>query len=61
MLIDTMARLDEQIGKLNAEIARRAKENKVARRLLTIPGIGPLIATVFGRPRSATRDLPPGA
>ena len=29
------------------EIARRAKEDDLARRLMTIPGIGPLIATAF--------------
>ncbi len=47
VLIETKTRLDDQIAKLNAEIARRAKENEVARRLMTIPGIGPLIATAI--------------
>ena len=47
VLIETKTRLDDQIAKLNAEISRRAKENEVARRLMTIPGIGPLIATAL--------------
>lgn len=47
VLIETKTRLDDQIAKLNAEISRRAKENEMARRLMTIPGIGPLIATAL--------------
>ncbi len=47
ILIETKTRLDDQIATLNAEISRRAKENDVARRLMTIPGIGPLIATAL--------------
>jgi len=47
VLIETKTRLDDQIRKLDAEISRRAKENEVARRLMTIPGIGPLIATAL--------------
>lgn len=46
-LIATLAHLDAEIRKLDAEIARRAKENEVARRLMTVPGIGPLIATAI--------------
>lgn len=38
-----LKQLQSQIEDLDAEIARRARENKVARRLMTIPGIGPLI------------------
>jgi transposase len=47
VLIETKTRLDGQMAKLNAEISRRAKENEVACRLMTIPGIGPLIATAL--------------
>jgi transposase len=47
VLTETKTRLDDQIAKLDAEISRRAKENEVARRLMTIPGIGPLIATAL--------------
>ena len=47
VLIAALAHLEAEIGKLDAEIARRAKENDVARRLMTVPGIGPLIATAI--------------
>ncbi|ASP23170.1 transposase (plasmid) [Antarctobacter heliothermus] len=47
VLVLALAHLEAEIGKLDAEIARRAKENDVARRLMTIPGIGPLIATAI--------------
>ena len=47
MLVAALAHLEVEIGRLDAEIARRAKENDVARRLMTVPGIGPLIATAI--------------
>ena len=47
VLVSTLTHLEEEIGKLDTEIARRAKENEVARRLMTVPGIGPLIATAI--------------
>lgn len=47
VLIATLAHLEAEIGKLDAEIVRRAKTNEVARRLMTVPGIGPLIATAI--------------
>ncbi|SPJ24124.1 hypothetical protein PAA8504_01950 [Palleronia abyssalis] len=45
--MDGLRHLDERISELDAEIARRAREDEVARRLMTIPGIGPLIATAL--------------
>jgi transposase len=39
--------LDAQIAVLDAEIARRAKADPVARRLMTIPGVGPITATAI--------------
>ena len=45
VLVAMLLHLEAEIGKLNAEIERRAKEDAVARRLMTVPGIGPLIAT----------------
>ncbi|HKL46023.1 MAG TPA: IS110 family transposase [Roseovarius sp.] len=47
VLIAALTQLEAEIVKLDAEIARRAKENDVARRLMTVPGIGPLIATAI--------------
>lgn len=47
VLVEALSHLEAEIGRLNAEIERRAKENDVARRLMTVPGIGPLIATAI--------------
>lgn len=47
VLVAALSHLKAEIGKLDAEISCRAKENDVARRLMTIPGIGPLIATAL--------------
>jgi transposase len=47
VLVGALTQLETEFDKLDAEIARRAKENEVARRLRTVPGIGPLIATAI--------------
>jgi transposase len=47
MLIDTLHRLDKQITDLDREVTQRAKENETARRLMTIPGIGPVTAVAL--------------
>jgi transposase len=47
VLVGALTHLETEIDKLDAEIARRARENEVARRLMTVPGIGPLIATAI--------------
>ena len=47
VLVAALMHLETEIKKLDDEIARRAKENEVARRLMTVPGIGPLIATAI--------------
>ena len=47
VLVAALSHLETEIGKLDAEIARRARENDVVRRLMTVPGIGPLIATAI--------------
>ena len=47
VLVATLSHLQEEIGKLDGEITRRAKANDVARRLMTVPSIGPLIATAI--------------
>ena len=44
VLVETLQSLDEKIAVLDAEIARRAEEDEDARRLKTIPGIGPVTA-----------------
>ncbi|MFC5739918.1 IS110 family transposase [Sinirhodobacter huangdaonensis] len=47
VLVEVIRGFDTQIAKLDAEIRHRAVENELARRLMTIPGIGPLIATAL--------------
>jgi transposase len=47
VLISTFKALGEQLEMLDAEIAQRSKADPVARRLMTIPGIGPIAATAI--------------
>jgi transposase len=47
ILIDTLHRLDEQIALLDREVAQRAKADEMARRLMTIPGVGPVTAVAL--------------
>ena len=47
MMGDMLAQLDERIAVLDKVIAHRAHEDEVARRLMTIPGIGPITATAI--------------
>jgi len=44
---ETIAALEQQIGILDKEIKRRARTNPVARRLDTIPGFGPVLASAI--------------
>ncbi|MGZ3315663.1 MAG: IS110 family RNA-guided transposase [Caulobacteraceae bacterium] len=46
-LVHAMWALDEQIAGLDREIALRAKEDEAARRLMTIPGVGPVTAAAL--------------
>jgi transposase len=47
VLIGALVSLKESISVLDAEIARRAKEDPVARRLTTVPGVGPITAAAI--------------
>lgn len=46
-LVFTLRSLIEKVRELDQEIARRARQDDVAKRLMTIPGIGPVIATAL--------------
>ena len=46
-LVSALDQLEVEIRSLEVEIVRRAKDDEVARRLMTIPGVGPLIATAL--------------
>ncbi len=56
IMTDMLDLLDRRVADLDKEIARRAREDEVARRLMTIPGIGPIAATaiVALAPQAAT-------
>ncbi len=47
VMLDLLADVDERIAALDKEIAQRAGEEETARRLMTIPGIGPITATAL--------------
>jgi transposase len=47
VMLGMLEELDTRIAGLDKEIARRAREDEVARRLMTIPGIGPIAATAI--------------
>ena len=47
LMVDLLAELGKRIATLDREIAQRAKEDEAARRLMTIPGIGPIGATAI--------------
>lgn len=47
VLIEALRSLNEKIVVLDAEISRRAEEDEDARRLKTIPGIGPVTAAAI--------------
>jgi transposase len=47
VMIGSAKALDERIGLLDREITKRAREDESARRLMTIPGIGPFTATAL--------------
>jgi transposase len=47
LMLDLLASLNGRIADLDKEIARRAREDEVSRRLMTVPGIGPISATAI--------------
>jgi transposase len=46
-LVRALRMLDDQVAALDREISGRAKEDETARRLMTIPGIGPVTAAAL--------------
>jgi transposase len=47
VMADMLRQLDDKIADLDKEIDRRANADAVCRRLMTIPGIGPIAATAM--------------
>lgn len=46
-MVSTLRSLIDRIRELDQEIAGRAREDDVAKRLMTIPGVGPIVATAL--------------
>lgn len=46
-LREALAAVDERIKRLSSEIEREARDDPAARRLMTIPGVGPMSATAL--------------
>lgn len=47
LLVDQLQSLDEKIAHLDQELAHRVKADTEAKRLMTVPGIGPVTATAL--------------
>jgi len=47
VLVDTFTALEAQITELDANINQRSKADPTARRLMTIPGVGPIASTAI--------------
>lgn len=58
LLLRHIATLDEQITLLDRRISDRARADETARRLMSIPGIGPVCATRWRQWRHRPRPLP---
>jgi len=53
-LLDARRKLREQVAKLHRKLLSIVREDEVCRRLMTIPGVGPVVSLAF----TATIDLP---
>jgi transposase len=47
VIVECLQSVHAKIGVLDREIARRAKADATAKRLMTIPGVGPVVATAL--------------
>lgn len=60
VMLDLLDSLNGKIEDLDNEIARRAREDEASRRLMTIPGIGPISATAIVALAPPADTLPRG-
>src|SRR6516165_6949409 len=60
LLVDTFTALEAQIAALDAEIKQRSKSDPTARRLMTIPGVGPIASTAITALVPAAEGFPAG-
>src|ERR1700756_5045147 len=60
LLVDTFTALEAQIAVLDAESNQRSKSDPTARRLMTIPGAGPITSTAITALVPAAEGFPAG-
>jgi transposase len=60
LLVDNFTALEAQIATLDAEINQRSKSDPTARRLMTIPGVGPITSTAITALVPAAEGFPAG-
>src|SRR6516225_10933170 len=60
LLVGTFTALEAQITALDAEINQRSKSDPTARRLMTIPGLGPITSTAITALVPAAEGFPAG-
>jgi transposase len=60
LLVAQLRSLDQRIALFDREIAQRAREDAQARRLMTIPGIGPITATAIAALSPSTQTFKRG-
>ena len=46
-LLDARQKLREQVGKLHRKLLSVVRADKVCRRLMTVPGVGPVVSLAF--------------
>jgi transposase len=60
LLVDTFTALEAQIAGLDAEINQRSRSDPTARRLMTIPSVGPITSTAITALVPAAEGFPAG-
>ena len=61
LLVDTFTALEAQITALDGEINQRSRSDPTTRRLMTIPGVGPITSTAITALVPAAEGSRPGA
>ena len=61
LLFEQIATFNEKIAGLDRDIRARAREQEEIKRLMTIPGVGPICAMAVNAFAAADGELPPGS
>ncbi len=60
VLVEQLRATERRIGDLDAQLGEQAKRDETCRRLLTIPGIGPIVATALVATIGDAKSFPSG-